>query len=213
MNLNELTIRLLILFLPGMISSLAVSNLTTHRELKPADHILPSFIYGFLVHVAYNLGARSWNTRFSEVYLFPEYQLLPKSERDSEQIAVEAILYSIAVGLPFALLIAAAINHKVLNRVARALQVTRKFGDRDVWSFVMNAPGTPWVVVRDSLKSLYYLGAVDAFSDEENTRELYLRNVRVYDNDTGDELYQTAEMYFSFPRDSMVIEMPGREES
>jgi hypothetical protein len=149
----------------------------------------------------------------SYIYQFPEYELLPSVGSDSREIPVEAILYGIVVGLVFALLISAAINHKLLNRVARKWRVTRKFGDRDVWSYVMNSPGTPWLLVRDSQKSLYYLGFVEAFSDEESTRELYLRNVRIYDNETGDELYQTAEMYLSFPRDGIAVEIPGREET
>lgn len=213
MNLNEVTIGILFLFLPGIIASLAVANLTTHRTLRPADHVLPSFIYGFVVHVLYNFGAQSWNSVLVEIYEFPEYRIVPLSGGGSQSVPTEAILYGVLVSLVFSLCMAAAINRKIWNRIARATGVTRKFGDRDVWSYIMNSNEVGWIAVRDRSAGLYYVGRLDAYSDEESVREIVLKDTVVYDNETGNARYDAGVVYFSFPFEGLVLELyPSRVE-
>ena len=62
MNLNVFTVTFLLL--PGLICAVLVAKLTTHRELKPVEFLIPSFIYGFLIYLCY--GRLSMNkSRFS----------------------------------------------------------------------------------------------------------------------------------------------------
>lgn len=213
MNLNELTIRLIILFLPGILCSLIVARLTTHRDLRPSDHIIPSLVYGFLVFVAYTIIARLWNSWAEMDFHLPTYQLIPTADSQSRAVPVRAIVFALLVAFGFAFLLAALRNHKVLNRTARLLRVTRKFGDRDVWSYVMNLKDTEWLVIRDRTAGLYYVGRLAVFSDEESVRELVMHDTVVYDNQTGDKRYDAGTVYFSFPFEGVTIELfPGRQE-
>ena len=73
----------------------------------------------------------------------PPYELIPSDQSQSRGISPVAILAAMALAIALAFVLSAAKNHKLLNRAARLLKITRKFGDRDVWSYVMNETGTP----------------------------------------------------------------------
>jgi len=211
MSLNELTVRLLFLFLPGIVCSLVVAHLTTHRDLQSADHIIPSFLFGFLVYILYSGTAYLWNDVLGLIEL-PAYELIPAEGTPATGISALAILVSIVLALVLAFVISALKNRKILNRLARRLSVTQKFGDRDVWSYMMNSENLDWVVIRDQAKGLYYVGKPVVSSDEESVRELILTNTAVHDDETGEVLYVPGNVYFSFPQEGMVIELNPREE-
>jgi hypothetical protein len=210
MNLNELTVRLLFLFLPGIVCSLVVAHLTTHRDLRPADHVIPSFLFGFLVYVLYSGTAAVWNGMLAFGDL-PPYELIPGEGTPATGISALAILVSIVLATALAFVLSALKNRKVLNRIARVLRVTRKFGDRDVWSYMMNSDNLEWVVIRDRSKGLYYVGKPMVSSDEETVRELILTSTAVYDYESGEELYVAGNVYFSFPNEGLVIELNPKE--
>jgi hypothetical protein len=208
MNLNELTIRLLILFLPGILCSLIVAKLTTHRDMRPLDHVIPSLLSGFLVFLTYSLFIRLWNPALRWWLYFPPYQLLPDPSGTPHSVPNRAIAVALLLSVPVAFAVAALRNHRVLTAVARNLKVTRKFDDRDVWSYVMNAaPDGTWLAIRDRNAGLYYVGRLSAHSDEESVREIVLDNTIVYDNETGEERYSPGRVYFSFPFEGLIIEL------
>jgi hypothetical protein len=116
-------------------------------------------------------------------------------------------LLSIATGY----LVTALINHKILNKIAKFLRVSKKFGDLDVWSFIMNSKNIEWVIIRDIEVNLMYEGWVELFSDSTEEDELLLRDVRVFENSSGRELYQTPGLYLPRKREKITIEFPEME--
>ena len=209
MDVNVITVTLFFLFLPGLVCALLVSKLTTHRDLKPVDYLIPSFVYGFFVFVSY-----SWIAAIlADTIKFPPYNVLEFARADANRFtSPQSLLIAILIAVVLAFVIAALINSKSLFRLARALRVTRKFGDRDVWSYLMNSPNTHWLTIRDAAVGLYYVGQLEVFSDEEEVRELILYNTHVYDNETGNLLYNAERMYFSFTRDGIIVEVPQAEQ-
>ncbi|MCH8843848.1 MAG: hypothetical protein IID61_12865 [SAR324 cluster bacterium] len=73
----------------------------------------------------------------------------------------------------------------------------------------MNSDGTEWLTIRDQENGLFYIGRLIAFSDEEPNREIVLDNTIVYDNNTGEERYNAGSVYFSFPSEGLIIEIPN----
>ena len=209
MNIDILTIKLLFLFLPGIICAVIVARLTTHRDLKPLDYFIPSLIYGSLIFVIYNLLSELWNSILPEAWELPKYDILPTKDNLDSVISIYAIVIAIIIGVIVAFGISAIINKKLLHRLARSLRITRKFGDRDVWSYIMNSDGTEWLTIRDQENGLFYIGRLIAFSDEEPNREIVLDNTIVYDNNTGEERYNAGSVYFSFPSEGLIIEIPN----
>ena len=76
---------------------------------------------------------------------------------------------------------------------------------------MFNSDIPEWVVVRDPGKGLAYEGWVHAFSDTADDNELFLRDVRVLNNTTGDEVYRVWGLYLARPRGELTIEFTGRE--
>jgi len=86
------------------------------------------------------------------------------------------------------------------------LNVSAKFGDIDVFSYIMNSQIPEWIVVRDIENNLMYEGWVEAFSDSTERDELFLRDVKVFNNKTAGELYDVPGVYIPKKRDNLVIE-------
>ena len=98
-------------------------------------------------------------------------------------------------------------THKLHFRLFQKLKITKKFGEQDVWGFLMNSPSTEWITVRDTENNIMYDGWVKAFSDNSKEAELLLESVSVYKNDTGEHLYDVDAQYLSLNRDKISIEV------
>ena len=98
-------------------------------------------------------------------------------------------------------------TYKIHFRLAHKLKITRKFGELDVWGYLMNSPDIEWVTVRDTSNNLMYDGWVQAFSDNSMEAELLMGDVGVYKNDTGEFLYNVDGQYLSLDRNNISIEI------
>ena len=208
MEFSALTFRLLLLFLPGLVGFyLIVDKLTVHRRFKLHAVLLYSLLQGFGSYGVYGLivwallAARKIGT--ADVVFF-------RAIRDAA-IVVDfrevALVTGISVILGF--IVSAFISHKLLYRFARRLRITRKFGDLDVWAFLMTSPDvSAWVIVRDLEQDLMYAGYVQLFSESGARDELFLRDVTVYRNSTAEERYQTPGLYLPRARRHLLIEFP-----
>lgn len=203
MELSELALRIIVLFLPGIVSFLIVDKLTAHKPFKPHLIAIYSFLLGFYCYVAYAVlldtvqRGRGVPTQLS----FVEALLDAKSRPDLFEVIVVSIM-----AIPVGFAVAYVINHSWLHRLAQTIGVSQKFGDLDVWSFVMNSDIPPWVVIRDREHDVMYDGWIAAFSDTSEVSELFLRDVKVYRNSTGDMLYETPAVYIPRKRDAITVE-------
>lgn len=102
--------------------------------------------------------------------------------------------------------IAVMSRFKLLNRAARRIGITKKFGELDVWGYMLNMEEVVWVTVRDHNNDLIYDGWVQAFSDDSKDAELLLRDVSIYKNSTAERLYQVGALYLSRNREAISIE-------
>ncbi len=153
---SEFALRIVVLFLPGVVSFLIIDKLTAHRPFKPFSVAMYSFLLGFYCYVVY------------AVLLDVLQPSVPRSK------------------------VAFVINHHWLHRLAHVLRVSRKFGDFDLWSHMLNSNAPSWVIIRDREQDLMYDGWIAAFSDGAEKNELLLGDVKVFRNSTGDMLYEAS---------------------
>jgi hypothetical protein len=222
MPFTDLTIRLLILFFPGIICHFIVDALTVHRERRLFQVVLFGYVYGVLSYVVYailhalfhsvlgvfmasiaNDGALDADASGTGVSLFSSITDSTEPLNFSEI----AIVTVIAVVLAFVLTFAS--QQKWLHRMAASLRVTKKFGDANVWSLALNSPDIRWAVVRDLKNGLMFAGYIRAFSDVEDEAELLLTDVIVYNEVSGDEVYRAARVYLARPKDDLTVEFPN----
>lgn len=209
MQITDLTLRVLLLFFPGIICAILVDMLTTHRERSVATFLVNSFVLGITCYLILYATSHGWQLLASwgdlpftfEIVFF---DLLLDKDRRLPWIEIFA---AAGAAIPLGFVIAWVAEHKLIYRIAHGIGVTRKFGDLDVWGFLFNSPDIQWIVVRDIQNDLAFEGWVRAFSDAVDKAELILRDVRVYRNSTGDFLYEVGGVYLFRKVDGITIEL------
>ncbi|MCD6670794.1 DUF6338 family protein [Vibrio cholerae] len=205
MNVSELALKLLILFLPGIICAFIVDTFTNHKERTKFEFILHAYIYGLASYGIYWLVVTKFGLCLG---LSSSKVVFLASLLDKEQsISFVEVFYACLVSILLGCLVTYVHTHKLHFRVMRKLGVTKKFGELDVWGYFMNSPDVTWVTVRDLENNLMYDGWIQAFSDNSKEAELLLSDVVVYKNDSAEEMYTVDSQYLSLDRTKIVIEM------
>jgi hypothetical protein len=194
MQLSELGLRLVLLFLPGILSAAMIDSLSTHSKRTQFQFAVRALFLG----VASYLGLAVFHHKL----VF--FQALTDTEMP---VLLSEVGYATAVAVVLGAVLTLAAEKKLLFRVARSIRLTRRFGDQDVWGYLLNSPDVEWVAVRDHKRGLVYDGHIRLFSDDSQNAELYLEDVQVYDNATGTLLYNVAGMYVALDRQDLTIEV------
>ena len=134
---SELLWKLIILFLPGVISVILIRYLTINRHFSSFYFIVFSITIGLfdflvleLIYFVFNLVFWQSNQGFGNNLHIWETLL-----KEKDVFHFNEIFYSFLVSIPLGLLISSALNHKVIITIAQKLGVTKRFGDDDVWTF------------------------------------------------------------------------------
>jgi hypothetical protein len=208
MELSALTLRVVLLFFPGLVCALIVQALTNRRQRATPEFLVDSFVFGVGSYLLLASLRSGWATLAHSIgwtipprITFFEVLINEKARISWGEIALSAII-AVVLGA----IVSAVTNHHLLYRVAERMGISRKFGDPDVWSFFLNSPDIRWVVVRDVATDTVYEGAVEAFSDTGTAPELLLRTVKVFRSSTDTKLYECDRVYLSRDRSSLIIE-------
>jgi hypothetical protein len=208
MELSSLTLRVLLLFFPGVLCALLVDALTVHRERTPAQFLTNAFALGMASYLSLALvrdavAAFSKWLRLSEPLDITFFDALVN---DGVKIAWGEIALAALVGVVLSGLVAAALDRRLVARGANALNITRRSGDLDVWGFLLNSRWGNVVTVRDVAQDTAYSGVVEAFSESAQNAELLLKDVEVFRNSTTAKLYDADRVYIARDATSLVIE-------
>jgi hypothetical protein len=213
MEVSALTLRVLLLFFPGVLCALLVDALTVHRERTSAQFLTHAFVLGLASYLLLYAGRWACAEAADALRLPPPppVSFIDALLNDRLRIAWGEIVLAAAVALPLGMAVAAGINHKVLYRIGRTLRVTRRRGSPDLWSHVFDSPQTTWITVRDLERGYTYFGWVQEYSETALPAELWLGNVAVYSSATGALLYHASNLYLSHDPRSVTIEVlpPG----
>lgn len=204
MSLSSFLIRIIFLALPGIIGSAIYRKLRGKTNQKDWEDFREIALFSLLSYVFYGLGADLLN-RIGGVWTFTSLQAI-----FDERIPISyiEIIFASIIGIFLSFVATGIHTAYLINKIGRLIHVTRRFGDEDVWEFFVNNSMLGWVFVRDHKTNLTYFGWIQYFSDSEKERELLMRDVIVYSNSTGDELYQSRAIYFSRDRYDLTIEIP-----
>lgn len=205
MGVSEFAFKLLILFLPGILCSYVVDIFTNHKQRTQFQFLVNSFVYGLF---AYGIFWFLVNNVGCVVGLDENsVNFISYLQDKNHSISFHEIFYVCIVAVVLGAAITFIHTHKLHFRLFRALKITRKFGELDVWGYLMNSDDVSWVTVRDVANNLMYDGWVQAFSDNGSDTEVLLGDVRVYENGSGNFLYEVSSQYLSLDRKNVVIEI------
>lgn len=205
MELSEFTFKLLLLFFPGILCAYLVDQLTIHRPRETFFFLLQSFVYGIFSYFI------CWANLSIVNYLRPgtlnaNVTFLRALIKSNEVFSFKEIVVTCIIAIFLAGLVSISSRYKLLNKAAHLIGITKKFGELDVWGYMLNMEEVVWVTVRDHKNNLIYDGWVQAFSDDSKDAELLLRDVSVYKNSTAERLYQIGVVYLSRNREDISIE-------
>lgn len=138
MEISQFTIRIMVLFLPGIISCLVVASLTVWKEIKTFHFVVFAFVLGFFSYFTYALllkliNLAPWITTNAHV------RFLPALLNAENNIEFTEILWVSLVSVIDGLLLSFVINKKYFHRIAQKLNITNKFPELDVWDYLFNS--------------------------------------------------------------------------
>jgi len=219
MNISVLALKLIILLFPGLIAALIYRRLTVkHKERSDFMFVLIAIVEGITsyltVQVAY-LCLIFINNLFVKYPL--DYKELNtfKNLTNTHSIAYSEVLLASVVAVLIGLITVKLSQNNTLNKLALKFNISNKYGDENLYSNFLNDNCLTWVNVQDMLTELVYRGAVEAFSESADFKEIVLNNVTVYQYIKGKpykELYDIPKIYLCLPKDKVIIEKIEEED-
>jgi hypothetical protein len=204
MDISDFMIRVVFLALPGIVSYMLFRKLAGKSKCEKWEEFCLVLLFSLLIYGTYGLIVHFWGN--------PESLTFFKAISDDKiPIKWSEIIIASLIGVPIAFISSALHTYKKINWFGRLVRVTRRFGDEDVWDYFHNLPDIPeyeWVFVRDHKTNLLYYGWIKAYSDSHEERELLMGNVSVFDNNSGELIYEVESMYFCRDRYDITIEIP-----
>jgi hypothetical protein len=215
MEVTEVTLRLMLLGMPGIVAYLIICKITTKRKGTQLDSLLQIFLLSILSYALlsgfYLILANITGGRISIVG--PLDRLIGSISSKTNSILFWEIVAATTASIVVAFGWSYAWYYKLLTKLARFLKASDRYGDDGIMAAFLSSEQLnnkgEWLVVRDHSTNVFYFGYVHAWSDaNDEQRELILLDVSVYSNVDASFLYQTDYLYLERPKGVLSIETP-----
>lgn len=206
MTLSSFLIRILLLVIPGIVGSIFYRSLRGKTSKKDWEDYLEILAFSLLSYGTYGLIVYAISLFHATNDPFGAFKALTNEGLPIEAPIGHAIVFSSVLSVPVAFVVSYVYEYKLINKFARFVKASKRFGDEDVWDYFNRSPDVKWVYVRDLKNDLYYYGWIQCWSDPHKERELLLREVDVYKRSTAEFLYSADVVYLSRKHDELTIE-------
>ena len=181
MQPSELTIRIILLILPGAIAALIIEKLTVHKPWDAFRFIFYSTLMGFVTYLTYQayyfLVVNSDTLSFWKAII-----------DNRASISIREILWASLIAIPIGFIVSAAIQYKVINRIAKFLKISNKYGDDTLFYHFLNLNEVQWLWVIDKEQDITYGGFLKYYNEADSLREigrsLSIKRFRIYTGST-----------------------------
>ncbi|HTJ53289.1 MAG TPA: hypothetical protein VL443_27730 [Cyclobacteriaceae bacterium] len=200
MEISELTLKLILLLIPGAISSMMFEKLTVHKKWTPFQFVTNSILLGGLSYLLAQLvfGVFKCSNDLANLW----------ANLPTKDISYTVILKG-TIAAPFIALGFTCIDyHKWVNKVGKAIGITNKYGDENLFTYFLNGKDVTEVYIRDIDANICYQGIVDSYSETDEIKEITLYDVKVYGYADGKLYYKVGNLYIAKPKDKLTIEVP-----
>ncbi|EKO14447.1 hypothetical protein [Leptospira kirschneri] len=219
MEISDLALRIILVLIPGFLTTLLFRYLGTHRDYSNFYFIVLSSVFGLSNYLVLEVLFQLLNLLKCIFIFITKRGLIIENklfvslwgsliDRSFKVEPIEIIFASV-IALISAIFYIWVYQKKIILRFANTrLHITNKSGDDDIWSHYLNSEEVTWVWIRDFNRSLTYFGRVKAFSDSGTQRELFMTDVSVYTISGKKELYNLNSAYISLSDGMYSIEQP-----
>ncbi len=210
MEISQLTIKLIILLIPGGIGAIILERLTVHKPWTSFRFILNAIIIGIFSYLILQIIVLIiYCTGFCIKLNMKSYSkdlTIWDNLNENSAISYFEVIYSSGIGVLLGLLLTKADTKKWLNNFSRKHDISSKYGDENLYSYFLNSKEINYVYIRYIKHNITYLVNVISFSETDEFKELVLSNVSVYSYDKSELLYEIGKIYLSLPKDDIIIE-------
>ena len=201
--MTELTLKLIIILIPGALATIIFGKLIMHKEWTNFKFILFSILFGIFSYLILQVFLELINWVFAKEIADLS---LWASLTDAKEIPYREVLYSSLISIILAFFISFVENRKWINNFSKALRISNKYGEENLFSRFLNDPNTEYIYLRDIKNNLTYHGYVKSFSENANVSEIRLAEVSVYSYNNSEFLYDIDEVYLSLSKTDIKIE-------
>ncbi|MBM2816487.1 MAG: hypothetical protein HW421_3249 [Ignavibacteria bacterium] len=202
MQVSELTLKLILVLIPGIISTIIYDKLTIHKKWESLSFLANCIFFGCLSYMFAQLIFQN---------LFGVYDIALQNfwnNLSQKEIPFSAIWKASIIAILIGFISSWFEYKKVVNRLGRKLHLTNKFGDENLYSFFLNSKEVKEVYIRDKKNDLTYHGFVRSFAETDEFKEIVLYDVSVYRYSDSILLYEIDNLYLAQPKDDLIIELP-----
>lgn len=200
MEISELTLKLIIILIPGAIATKIYKKVTIHEKWSSFQFVVNSIVFGGISYLITELIIYQC---FNDKRLIKFWSNLP-----AENIPYDLVIETCIVGIFISYIVSAIDRYKVVNQVAKKFRISDKYGDENLYSYFLNGKDVQEVFIRDFDNNATYHGLIDSYSEQESFCEIVLYDVAIYDNNNAQEPYYIDKIYLSRPKDRITIELP-----
>jgi hypothetical protein len=205
MQISELTIRIILLILPGAIATLIIEKLTVHKPWDAFRFLFYSTLMGFTTYLTYQ----------AYYFLIGNSDILSfwKAITDNKvSISIKEILCASITAIPLGFIVSAAVQYKIINKIANRLKVSSKYGDDNLFYHFLNLNEVQWLWIRDKDQDITYEGLIQYYNETDTLREIVLSEVKVFRSSDSEFIREAPYIYLTFSPDRFIIELPSTEE-
>lgn len=201
MDLSSLTIKIIFILIPGLISYFIYKRIT-NRQTKRSDlmFIAISILLGTLSYLLLQSFCF-----FVNVYGYERLKTFELLASDTA-IPYKEVFGASVFGIIIAYLFTFIDSYNVINNIAIKIRASKKVNDENLFSIFLGDKDISWVYIRDIRNSLTYKGWIYSFSENEESKEIVLREVTVYTYPETIKLYDLPSIYLNFGKENLIIE-------
>lgn len=207
MDVTNVTVKLVLLLLPGIFGALLYEKLTIHRPWKQFRYVLYILLISISAYVILDLFYQFINLfrcKSSLKLLFWDDLFQPSSTLHLIEVS-----WAVFVSFLLSILLSYVRTQGLIYKFFRCINVSNKYGSESLFYRVMEAKDVDWIYLRDKNNKLTYLGQIAKYSEDEQNREVVLYNVTVYNYPESQELYKVDKIYLSYSlQTELHIEIP-----
>ena len=203
MSLSDYTIRLMLLFLPGIIAFVIVDNLTSHKKTQTHHWIIYSFLLGFMSYMCWMIFCSIMHCIFEANI---QAHFLSSLTDIKESIDFYEIRNVSFIAVMEGIFLVKAKKDRWLVRLAKYFNISNKFPEIDAWENCLALYSPAWIRVRDQANDRCYQGKLVSSSDENDRDGLVLQEVSVY-TEQGQLLYTVPVVYIPRKMEDLIIEL------
>jgi len=199
---NELTILLVVILFPGVLLTVIYDNYAEHKPWDSFKYILYSIVSGLITYstlqLAIFLGQFLYDIKgYSETewFVLSVWDAIKNSK--TAQITPWEILAACFTGITLGLISVKATQSKLIHSLLIKWKVTNKYGDASVYIQTIESIGNNFVNVVLLDEKITIQGIIQFYHDNGHFLEVSLHSVKVFNTETGDELYEAETLYIS----------------